>query len=111
MAYPFEGPGHDLFRVSQSIHRGGIDPVDTRIQSLPNGGDGVGVVLAAPGKSPTPTANGPGPKADRGDLQVRMAERFRLHIGDLPWYGKNQSRKHDRRKHEKKERIKAHFFE
>ena len=52
VAHPFEGAGDDLFRVSEAVDGRGVDPVNSGVQSFVDDGDGVAVVLAAPGELP-----------------------------------------------------------
>src|SRR5258707_14043462 len=77
---PFaQRPRNDHFRVAQTVSRSRIDPIDAPFQGTVNGGDGVVVILSAPGKFPAPAANRPGAEADRSDFQVRGSKLSGIH--------------------------------
>ena len=69
-----EGSANHLFRVAEAVDGGCIDPVDSQIEGAMDGGDGFVVVLGAPGVFPVATADGPGAKANRRELKVRVAK-------------------------------------
>src|SRR5207302_7497675 len=79
LAHALEGAGDDLFGMPQAVDRGGIDPIDARIQRFVDRGQGVNVVLATPGELPAASADRPSPEADRSDEQVRISKLFGLH--------------------------------
>ncbi len=52
-AAPFlESARDDLFRVTQAVDGGGVDPVDAQFQRAMNRGDGIRIILRAPGEFP-----------------------------------------------------------
>jgi len=53
--------------VAGAIDRSSINPVDTQFQRPMNGGDGLAVILSAPGELPTRAADRPGAEADGRD--------------------------------------------
>ena len=57
------GPGDDLLRMAEPVDCGGVDPVDAGVQCLPDGGDGILVVLAPQANSQPepPIAHAPKP--------------------------------------------------
>jgi hypothetical protein len=57
---------HDLFGMAQPVSGGGVDPVDPGFHRVADGGDGLGVVLVAPGVGPAAPAESPGAEADLG---------------------------------------------
>src|SRR5437016_3347649 len=71
---------HDFLGMAHSINRGGVDPVNTELERAMNRPDRLRVILLAPAKLPTRSADGPGAKADRRDEQVGVAELFCFHI-------------------------------
>ena len=45
-----------------------------QVEGLMNGGDAVAIVLAAPGERPSTATNRPSPKAQNGDVEVRVSQ-------------------------------------
>src|SRR5262249_50825665 len=82
---------HDLLGVTKAVDGRRVDPVDAGVQRLADGGDGVPVVLGAPGEFPARAPDGPGAEADRGDEQGRRSQPFRVHdfssllLDDVPF--------------------------
>src|SRR5262249_5154898 len=77
----FEGAGDDLFRVAEPVDGRGVDPVDAGVHRLVDRGDGVAVLLRAPGELPARPADGPRPESDRSDEHVGVAQTSRFHHG------------------------------
>ena len=71
--------GDDLFGVAEAVDGGGVDPVDAELDGAVDGGDGVVVVLRAPGEGPVAAADGPCAEADGGEVQIRVAKLFLVH--------------------------------
>ncbi len=67
-------PRHHFFGMAQSVDRCCIDPVDAQVEGALDGGDGIVIVLRAPTELPVTSTDGPGAKADGGDLHVRVAK-------------------------------------
>ena len=63
-----------LFGVAEAVDGRGIDPVDAEVEGAMDGGDRFVVVLRSPGEFPIAAADGPGAEADRGELEVGVAE-------------------------------------
>ena len=79
-ATPFpQCAGNDFFRMAQAVDGGGVDPIDAKLKRAMNRGNGVRIILVAPGKFPAGTANGPRSKTDGRDLEVRVSELARFH--------------------------------
>lgn len=72
-----EGAGDDLFRVAEAVDGGRVDPVDTALDGVTNGGDRVGVILRAPAERPVTAADRPRAESDARDVHARRAERVR----------------------------------
>jgi len=63
----------DLFRVPQSVHGRGIDPVDAGIERHVDRRNRFLVLLPSPGEGPVAAAHRPCAHTDGSDLQVRVA--------------------------------------
>ncbi len=63
----------DVFGVAQAVDGRGVNPVDAHLQRAMNCGDGIGVVLRAPGKLPAAATKGPGTKADGRNLDIGIS--------------------------------------
>src|SRR5258707_742289 len=66
----FQGASDDFFGVAQTVHSGSVNPVDAQLQRAMNGGDGIGVVLRAPGKFPPRTTESPGAKTYGRNFEI-----------------------------------------
>lgn len=44
---------HNLFRVTQAVHRRGVDPVHTQLKRAVDRGDGIVIVLLSPSELPS----------------------------------------------------------
>src|ERR1035438_5776361 len=76
---PWAGPalecaGNHLFRVAQAIDGSSVDPVNAQVKRPMNRGNRLVVVLGPPGELPVAAADGPGAKADGGELKVRVSK-------------------------------------
>src|ERR1035438_9339101 len=69
----FERASHDFFGMAQAVDRGGVDPVEPRIQRSVDGRHGFVVVLRSPGERPTAAAHGPSADADGREVHVAVA--------------------------------------
>src|SRR5688500_3578699 len=65
----------DLLRMTQSVRRGGIDPVDAGLDRVVDGSDRVPVVLRPPAALPVAAADRPGAEPDTRDREAGSAER------------------------------------
>ncbi len=65
-----EGLGDDLLRMSETVSRGGVDPIDSKFQGAMDRSDRVVVVLCAPAKLPAAFACRPSAKSEPGDTQI-----------------------------------------
>src|SRR5882672_5163015 len=63
----FDGPGHNLFRMPQTIDRSGVNPVDTQLKCAIDSRDRFAIVLGAPAKLPAAAADRPTSKTERRD--------------------------------------------
>src|SRR6266404_6606803 len=72
-------PSHNLLRVTQAVHRRGVDPVHAQLKRAMDCSYGIIVVLFAPGELPSRAPNGPRPVAHRCDIQIRSSKLFRFH--------------------------------
>jgi hypothetical protein len=70
-----EGAGDDTFAAAVAVAGGGVDQVDAEVERLVEGGEGVAVVLRAPGAA----AEGPGAEADFRDFPAEAAEGAIVH--------------------------------
>src|SRR5258708_39211401 len=75
-----EGAGRDLFRVTQAVHRGCVDPIHAQLKGAVNRGNGIAIVLVAPGELPSGATDCPGPKAYGCDKQIRISKLFPFHM-------------------------------
>src|SRR5687768_5792248 len=64
-----------FLRMAETVHGGGVDPVDAQLEGVTHGRKGSGVILRTPAEGPTTAADGPGAEADGRDLQSTRAER------------------------------------
>ena len=70
----------DLFRVTEAIDRGGVDPVDAAGNRVADRRNGLRIVLGAPGELPARASQRIRADADRGDLEGAVAESLGLHL-------------------------------
>jgi hypothetical protein len=70
--------------VPEAVARGGVHPVDAKLDGPPYGADGLVVVLMTPRAAPAGSAYRPGPEADGRYLQIRLAEPNLLQSKLLP---------------------------
>src|SRR5271163_162007 len=59
--------------MPQTVDSSRIDPVDAARNGMPNGGDGIPIILIAPPDGPV-AADRPGSKPDPGDVHVCQAK-------------------------------------
>src|ERR1700704_783138 len=71
---------YDFLGMAHAINGGGVDPVNTKLERAMNRRDRLLVILLAPTKFPTRSANGPRSEADWCDEQIGVTELFRFHI-------------------------------
>src|SRR5207249_11245682 len=83
VTYPFERARDHLFRMTQPIDSCGVDPIDAGVQCLPDGRNGVSVVLGPPREFPAAPADRPRSEADRGNAQVRVSQLSLVHMSCL----------------------------
>ena len=74
-----DGAADDLLGVAKAVDGGGVDPVDAEVDGVVDGGDGVVVVLRAPGESPVAAADGPRAEADASKPEIRCAKLIQIH--------------------------------
>ncbi len=66
--------------MAHSVNGRGVDPVNAKLERAMNRGDRSFVILLAPTKLLTRSANGPRAKADWCDEQVGVTELFCFHF-------------------------------
>jgi hypothetical protein len=59
--------------VAEPIHGGGVNPVNSGLDGVLDGGNRLAVILAAPGVRPTGAADGPPAESDAGDVHARCS--------------------------------------
>src|SRR5256886_14417101 len=64
-----------LFGMAETVHRGGIDPVDPQLERPVHRGERIGVVLRTPAERPVTAADRPRAEADGRDIEPARAER------------------------------------
>jgi hypothetical protein len=79
------GPGaqrkpYDFLGMAHAVNGGSVDPVNAKLERAMNRSDRLLVVLLAPTKFPTRSADSPRAKADWCNEQVGITEPFRFHI-------------------------------
>src|SRR5208282_5781234 len=79
----FECPRDNFFGMPQAIYGSRVDPVDAQFQRPMNGGDGVIVVLRAPGELPATAPDRPGSITYGRDLQIGLAKLPGFHFNLL----------------------------
>src|SRR6266576_1763728 len=70
---PQQSSNH-VFGMAESVHRGGIDPVDSQLEGATHRGERVGIVLRAPPERPAAAADRPRAEADGRDVESARAE-------------------------------------
>src|SRR5271169_2350162 len=66
---------NNFLGMTQAVYGGGIDPVDTMLQCMANGQDGLVIILRSPSVSPTTSAERPGSKTGLCDWDSTQAQR------------------------------------
>jgi len=66
--------------MAETVDGGGVDPVDAVVEGGVDGGDGLVVILWAPGELPAAAAHGPGADSDGSEFEVAIAEPPFLHL-------------------------------
>ncbi len=69
----FESLAYDFFGVAETVDGGGIDPVEAGIESGMDGGDGIVVILIAPGEGPAGAADSPGADAEGCNFEIAVS--------------------------------------
>ena len=71
---PANCPGDYFFRVTQSVERGGVNPVEAVIQSGMDGGNRVAIILRPHAAVPATSAHGPGANSDGSNAEVAVSK-------------------------------------
>src|SRR5882762_7648710 len=73
-------PGNHFFRVTQAIHRRGVDPVDAQLEGAVDRGDRIVVILISPCELPSRAATCPRSKTHGSDAKIRISKLFGFHV-------------------------------
>ena len=79
----FEGARDHFLGMAESVHGGGVDPVDAVVQGGVNGGNGLVIVLGTPGEGPSGATHCPGAYADARQFQIAVSEPSFFHVSTI----------------------------
>jgi hypothetical protein len=76
---PLDRPRDHFLGISETVKRGGVDPVQPMVECRMNRWDRVAIILRSHAAIPTSTADGPRANSNRGDGQIAIPEKSSFH--------------------------------